>query len=106
AYRYGNGYRMATEHVEEIRVKTGSGMETRKFTMRKTHHGPVVASRDGKLLAVRMAKSESDGWLREWYDMTRANSLAELKRAMATLNMNFSNLKYGDRQGNKWYLYN
>ena len=64
AYKYGNGYRMATERVEEIRVKTTAGLETRRFTMRKTHHGPILASRDGKLLAIRMAKFESDGWLR------------------------------------------
>jgi acyl-homoserine-lactone acylase len=106
AYKYGNGYRMATERVEEIRVKTATGLETRRFTMRKTHHGPILGSRDGKLLAIRMAKFESDGWLREWYDMTRANSLAALKRAMAPLNMLFGNVMYADRQGNTWYLYN
>jgi len=106
AYKYGNGYRLAVEHVEEIKVKTANGLETRKFTMRKTHHGPIVAARDGKLLAVRMAKFESDGWLREWYDMTRATSLAALKRAMTPLNMLFGNVMYADRQGNTWYLYN
>ena len=106
AYKYGKEYRLATEHVEEIRVKTDKGLETRKFTMRKTHHGPIVAARDGKFLAVRMAKFESDGWLREWYEMTRANSLAALKRAMAPLNMLFGNMMYADRQGNTWYLYN
>jgi acyl-homoserine-lactone acylase len=106
AYKYSKEYRLATEHTEEIRVKTASGIETRKFTMRKTHHGPIVAARDGKLLALRMAKFESDGWLREWYDMTRANSLADLKRAMAPLNMLFGNVMYADRQGNTWYLYN
>ena len=106
AYKYGNGYRLATEHVEEIKVKTPTGIETRKFTMRKTHHGPIVAARDGKLLAVRMAKFESDGWLREWYDMTRATSLAAMKRAMTPLNMLFGNMMYADRQGNTWYLYN
>ena len=106
AYKYGNGYRTATERVEEIRVKTANGLETRKFTMRKTHHGPIVAARDGKHLALRMAKFESDGWLREWYDMTRAKSLAALKRAMAPLNMLFGNVMYADRQGNTWYLYN
>ena len=106
AYRYGNGHRLATEHVEEIRVKTANGLETRRFTMRKTHHGPIVATHDGKLLALRMAKFESDGWLREWYDMTRANSLAALKRAIAPLNMLFGNVMYADRQGNTWYLYN
>ena len=106
AYKYGNGYRLATDHVEEIRVKTSTGLETRKFTMRRTHHGPILAARDGKMLAIRMAKFESDGWLREWYDMTRAKSLAELKRAMTPLNMLFGNVMYADRQGNTWYLYN
>jgi len=106
AYKYDNGYRMATEHVEEIRVKTANGVETRKFTMRKTHHGPIVGARDGKLLSIRMAKFESDGWLREWYDMTRSTSLAALKRAITPLNMLFGNVMYADRQGNTWYLYN
>ena len=106
AYKYGNGYRLATERVEEIRVKTTNGLETRKFTMRKTHHGPILGTRDGKMLSIRMAKFEADGWLREWYDMTRAKSLAALKRAMTPLNMLFGNVMYADRQGNTWYLYN
>lgn len=106
AYKYGNSHRMATERVEEIRVKTPTGFEIRKFTMRNTHHGPIVAEQDGKPLALRMAKFESDGWLREWYDMTKANSLAAIKKAMAPLNMLFGNMMYADRQGNTWYLYN
>ena len=106
AYKYGNGYRLATERVEEVRVKTATGFETRKFTMRKTHHGPILGARDGKMLALRMAKHGSDGWLREWYDMTRATSLAAMKRAMTPLNMLFGNVMYADRQGNTWYLYN
>ncbi len=106
AYKYGNDYRLATEHVEEIRVKTATGFETRKFTMRTTHHGPIVAARDGKMLSLRMAKFESDGWLREWYDMTRAKSMSEMKRAMTPLNMLFGNVMYADRHGNTWYLYN
>ncbi len=106
AYKYGKGSRLATERVEEIKVKTAKGLETRKFTMRKTHHGPILGARDGKMLALRMAKFESDGWLREWYDMTRSKSLADLKRAMAPLNMLFGNVMYADRQGNTWYLYN
>jgi acyl-homoserine lactone acylase PvdQ len=81
-------------------------METRRFTMRRTHHGPIISSRDGKPLAIRMAKFENDGWLREWYQMTAAKSLGELKRAIAPLNMLFGNVMYADRQGNTYYLYN
>ena len=106
AYKYGTGYRLATERVEQILVKTATGMDTRSFTMRKTHHGPVVAAIDGKLITLRMAKFESDGWLRQWYDMTRAKSLAALKRAIAPLNMLFGNVMYADRQGNTFYIYN
>ncbi|HEX6124417.1 MAG TPA: penicillin acylase family protein [Pyrinomonadaceae bacterium] len=106
AYRYAKGYRIATEHTEDILVKTASGLEKRSFRMVRTHHGPIVAAKDGKKLAVRMAKFESDGWLREWYLMTRAKSVAELKRAMAPLNMLFGNVMYADRQGDTFYLYN
>ena len=106
AYKYGNGYRTASEREEEIKVKTPGGLESRHFKMRRTHHGPIVAERDGKLLAIRMATFEDDGWLREWFDMTRARTLAELKRAMAPLRMQFGNVMYADRQGNIFYLYN
>lgn len=106
AYRYGTGYRMATERTEEIFVKTATGTEKRSFKMVRTHHGPILGSREGKKLAIRMAKFESDGWLREWYLMTRAKSVAELKRAMAPLNMLFGNVMYADKQGNTFYLYN
>lgn len=106
AYRYGRGHRNAVEHTAEILVKTDSGLEKRTYKMIRTHHGPVLAMRDGKKLAVRMAKFESDGWLRQWYLMTRARSVVELKRAMAPLNMLFGNVMYADRQGSIFYLYN
>ncbi len=107
AYKYGNGYRLATERVEEIRVKTADGS-------RDAHASPcarritVRSSRRAMANCLRFAwrSLKSDGWLREWYDMTRAKSLAALKRAMAPLNMLFGNVMYADRQGNTWYLYN
>lgn len=106
AYRYGSAYRTATVWHDSIRVKTGGGMETLVLTLRKTHHGPLLGSMNGKPLAVRMAKLESDGWLGEWYAMTRARNLAEFRQAMAPLNMQFGNVMYADREGHTWYLYN
>jgi acyl-homoserine-lactone acylase len=106
AYRYGTGYRMATERVEPIRVKTATGFEVKHFKMIRTHHGPVLGQRDGKLLAIRMAHFEDDGWLREWYELTRARTLAEFKAALRPQKMLFGNVMYADRQGNIYYLYN
>jgi acyl-homoserine-lactone acylase len=106
AYRYGAGHRLATERVEEIRVKTATGFEVKSIKMIKTHHGPIVAKRDGKLMAIRMARFEEDGWLREWYDMTRARNLVQFKAALKPQKMLFGNVMYADTQGNIYYLYN
>jgi acyl-homoserine-lactone acylase len=106
AYRYGSGHRLAVERTEEIRVKTAAGFEVRRFKMIKTHHGPVLSKLGDKLLAIRMAKFEDDGWLREWYEMTSAKDLAELKAAIRPLNMLFGNVMSADRRGNTFYIYN
>lgn len=106
AYRYGRDYLLATERVEEIRVKTATGVEVKSFKMIKTHHGPIVAKRDGKLMAIRMARFEEDGWLSEWYDMTRARNLVQFKAALKPQKMLFGNVMYADTKGNIYYLYN
>ena len=59
-----------------IGVKTEAGIERRVFTFRKTHHGPIVGVRDGKPLALRMAKFDGDGWLAEWFAVTRAHRVS------------------------------
>jgi acyl-homoserine-lactone acylase len=106
AYRYGSGYRTAVEWKDTIRVKTPSGFDNVPLTLRKTHHGPIVGNRGGRPLALRMAKLDGDGWLREWYAMTLARNLAEFKTAMRPLNMLFGNAMYADRDGNTFYIYN
>jgi acyl-homoserine-lactone acylase len=107
AYRYGRGYRIAREWRDTIRIRTEAGaVEARAFTFRATHHGPIVALRGGAPLAIRLAKIEDEGWLAEWYAMTRARNIAELKRAMRPLDMLFGNIMAADRWGRTWYLYN
>jgi acyl-homoserine lactone acylase PvdQ len=53
-----------------------------------------------------MARFESDGWLAEWYAMTRARNLAEFQTAMRPMNMLFGNAMFADRDGNTFYVYN
>jgi penicillin amidase len=106
AYRYGSNHRRATEWQDSIRVKTPAGLVIRTFRFRKTHHGLIVATRDGNPVALRMARFESDGWLAEWYAMTRARNLAEFQTAMRPMNMLFGNAMFADRDGNTFYVYN
>ncbi|MFP5263317.1 MAG: acylase [Blastocatellia bacterium] len=106
AYRYGNEYRTATEWADAVKVKTAKGVETKTFRFRKTHHGPIVSVREGKPLAVRLARLEEGGMIDEWYAMGKARSLAEFKAAMSRTAIPMFNAMYADRQGNIFYIYN
>ncbi len=106
AYRYGDAYRTATEWTDTISVKTSKGVEPKSFKFRKTHHGPIVTVREGKPLAIKLARLEEGGWSDEWYQMSKAKSMAEFKTAMAKCAIPMFNAMYADRDGNIFYIYN
>lgn len=106
AYRYGDGYRTAVQWTEEIRVRTPGGLETRRFTFRRTHHGPLLGEHEGKPVAVKLVKIAEGGWLDQWYEMTHARSLAEFKAVLRRGNIPYMNVTYADRDGNIFYVYN
>ena len=106
AYRYAGAYRHATEWTDTVKVKTAAGLAERSFTFRKTHHGPILAKRNGKQLSVKMAKFEEGGQVDEWYAMSKARSLDEFKNAMSAVAVPMFNAVYADRAGNIFYVYN
>lgn len=106
AYAYANGHRRATEWTEIIKIKSSRGIESRSFTLRKTHHGPIVSSKGNQAVALRLAKLDEGGLIDEWYAMGKAHSLTEFKAAMARLAIPMFNTMYADRDGNIFYVYN
>lgn len=107
-YRYNGGYRLATQWKESIRVKAGDGWNDRVFTLRKTHHGPIVARDDdeGHFLAARIAGLYDSIMLRQSLRLARATSLDEFKAAMGMQQFPIMNAIYADRAGNILFLYN
>jgi penicillin amidase len=104
-YKYGNGYRGATEWTESVKIKVAAGFASKTFQFRKTHHGPIVGIRDGKPLSVRMAMYEEGGQLEQRYAMGRAKNFKEFKAAMSRVAVPMFNTMYADREGNIWYAY-
>lgn len=104
AYRHGAGYREAVEWTARLRVKTVGGVETRRFVLRKTHHGPVVGRRDGKFLSLRVVTGEADEFVQR-YEMCRARTLTEFRAAMSRALLVGANTMYADRAGNIYYLH-
>jgi penicillin amidase len=106
AYRYGDGYKSATEWGDTIKIKTPNGMESKAFKFRKTHHGPIVAVRDGKPIAIKLSRLEEGGMIDEWYAMGKSRSMSEFKAALGRTAIPMFNTMYADRAGNIFYLYN
>ena len=100
-YRYGNGYRTAVEWVDEVKV----GSEVRRYRFRKTHHGPIVGTREGKQVAARFARLVEGGELQQRFAMNQARNFAEFKTALARVALTGSNTIYADRAGNIFYVH-
>jgi penicillin amidase len=103
AYRFDGEWRRAVEWVDTLLVNSPEGVVERIFRFRRTHHGPVVAERNGRSLALRVARMEEGGSIQQLYVTGRARSLDEFRaaldlRALAAATM------YADIQGNILFM--
>jgi len=105
-YRYGDGSKQATAWTEDVTVKDANGPVSRRFRFTKTHQGPLVAIRNGKPLAIRLAKLEDGEAIEQSYAMGRAQSVAEFKEAMRPCKLPMFNTIVADTGGNIFYVYN
>ena len=106
SYRYGEERRDARRWTAKVGMLADGEIKELELELRRTHHGPLVATSGRGLVAAKMAKFETPGWLAQWYAMTRATSLDEFRRAVEPLDMLFGNYLYADCDGNIFYVYN
>ncbi len=101
-YKYDLNLRPITQKKVTILVRDGESLKEKSFDAYETHHGPIVAKRNEKWLALkhhnRSAKGLEQSWLR-----TKARSFAEFKQVMYMKENTSNNTVYADREGNIAY---
>lgn len=101
-YEYDGKQKKVKEKTISVQYLENGQMLTKTFTTYSTHHGPIMAERDGKWISVRShnrsMKALQQSWLR-----TKAASFAEFKQVMNMRENTSNNTVYADAEGNIAY---
>jgi acyl-homoserine-lactone acylase len=105
----GDGYRFGDEtlpfavETKTLKVKQPDGsLRDEPLTVRRSVHGPVIAGRDGKPIALRVVGVDQalvTGCLEQWWEMGRARNLEEFEAALRRMQLAMFNVLYADRDG-------
>jgi acyl-homoserine lactone acylase PvdQ len=105
-YKYDGAWRDMTVRTELIKVKKGEQAETQKFEIEYTHHGPVVAHRNGKAYAMKLPYFDQYRLSEQAYAMNTARNLADIKKALAMFQVMEQNIMVATVDGDLFYIRN
>jgi len=101
-YEYNKSEKRVTERTITLRYKAGEGVQSRSVTAFFTHHGPVMAKRNGQWISVRSYNRSLTSLIQSW-ERTKSTGFASFKKSM-TLRANTSNnTVFADDKGNIAY---
>jgi len=101
-YEYDGKEKPVTKKTINIKYKTATGFETKTFNALFTHHGPVMAKRNGQYLSLRHNNRDTKGFIQSW-QRTKAGSFADFKKTMDMGANPSNNTVYADAEGNIAY---
>jgi acyl-homoserine lactone acylase PvdQ len=105
-YKYDAAWRDMTVRTEIIKVKNGDKVEAQKYEIEATHHGPIVARREGKAYAMKLPYADEFRLVEQTYAMSTAKSLADVKHALSMFQVMEQNIMIGTVEGDIFYLRN
>ena len=105
-YRYDGQWRDMKVRKEKIGVKKADAVDWREIEIEYTHHGPIVAHKDGKAYSMSISYANEIGLTDQVHGMMTARNLDEMKRALGHLQLMSQNVMVGTVQGDIYYLRN
>lgn len=105
-YKFKGEWKPLTIRTDKIGVKTNEGVKWQEVKFEETHHGPIVARKNGKAYAAAIPYAKAAGLIDQSYRMMTARNLAEMKTALSAFELMQQNIMIGTVQGDIYYLRN
>ncbi|HUI57576.1 MAG TPA: penicillin acylase family protein [Bryobacteraceae bacterium] len=103
-YKYGDDQRPVTAAEITVPYKNGNGMAEKKFTVYRTHHGPVVREQNGKWVAIRLMHEPLKA-LEQSYSRTKAKDYKTYRQTMELKANSSNNTIFADAEGDIAYFH-
>jgi acyl-homoserine lactone acylase PvdQ len=104
SYKYGKEERQLTESVITVPYKTDRGMAEKKFTVYRSHHGPIVREVNGKWVAIRLMQEHIKA-LEQSFLRTKAKDYKSYLETMELKANSSNNTIFVDADGDIAYFH-
>jgi len=106
-YRWDDGVRAFGKIEHALKVKQDDGtLRPEKLSVKHSIHGPVIAEKGEKAIALSVAGIDQPGLMKQWWDMARARNLDEFENVLKSIQIPMFTVIYADRDGHIMHLFN
>ena len=103
-YKYGNEERLVASSDITVPYRTANGMAEKKFTVYRTHHGPVVREANGKWVSIRLMQEPVKA-LTQSYTRTKTKDYQSFRQTMELHTNSSNNTIFADADGDIAYFH-
>ena len=103
-YKYGNEERPLTAAQIAVRYRNGSAMGEKKFTVYRTHHGPIIRESNGKWVSIRLMQEPVKA-LEQSYTRTKTKDYQGFRQTMELKANSSNNTIFADADGDIAYFH-
>ena len=103
-YKYGSEERPVVVSEITMPYKNGDGVAEKKFTVYRTHHGPIVREADGKWVSVRLMQEPLKALIQS-YTRTKAKDYKSFEQTMELHTNSSNNTIFADADGDIAYFH-
>jgi len=101
-YKYDGALKPVIQKNITLQYRTSAGLQSKTITAYYTHHGPIMAKRNGHWIAVKAMNRSMKSLLQSW-QRTKSKGFEDYKKTMELLSNTSNNTVFADDKGNIAY---